>query len=265
MQRMPDARRGVCTGSVEGSSAILKATAASHDQRLCDWHIRRAGDPELLRRPRRRCAGGGAGRLRDSGFSVCFGRDASGAAASTTGRSASSQRDAQGRGAQRRAHPAWHRRQRRAVHARRVRRRAVRRPASALDAAKFFIILPDGIGHGQSSKPSDGLRARFPRYGYIDMVEAQYRLFTEGLGVNHLRLVMGTSMGGMHTWLWGERYPDFMDALHAARQPARRRSPAAIASGAGSSSTRSATTPHGAAATTQRSRRACAPRNRCCS
>ena len=82
-----------------------------------------------------------------------------------------------------------------------------------LEARRYFIILPDGIGHGQSSKPSDGLRARFPRYGYLDMVEAQHRLLTEGLGVNHLRLVMGTSMGGMHTWLWGERYPDFMDAL----------------------------------------------------
>ena len=82
-----------------------------------------------------------------------------------------------------------------------------------LDARRYFIILPDDIGHGRSSKPSDGLRAKFPRYGYVDMVEAQHRLVTEGLGVNHLRLVMGTSMGGMHTWLWGERYPDFMDAL----------------------------------------------------
>ena len=82
-----------------------------------------------------------------------------------------------------------------------------------LDATKFFIILPDGIGHGKSSKPSDGMHAKFPRYGYIDMVEAQYRLLTEGLGVNHARLVMGTSMGGMHTWLWGELHPDFMDAL----------------------------------------------------
>src|SRR6202162_110633 len=82
-----------------------------------------------------------------------------------------------------------------------------------LDATRYFIILPDGIGHGQSSKPSDGLHAAFPRYGYIDMVEAQYRLLTDGLGVNHLRLVMGTSMGGMQTWLWGERYPGFMDAL----------------------------------------------------
>jgi homoserine O-acetyltransferase/O-succinyltransferase len=82
-----------------------------------------------------------------------------------------------------------------------------------LDATKFFIVLPDGIGHGKSSKPSDGMYAKFPRYGYLDMVEAQYRLLTEGLGVDHARLVMGTSMGGMHTWLWGELHPDFMDAL----------------------------------------------------
>jgi homoserine O-acetyltransferase len=82
-----------------------------------------------------------------------------------------------------------------------------------LDAAKFFIVLPDGIGHGKSSKPSDGMHAKFPRYGYLDMIEADYRLLTDGLGVNHARLVMGTSMGGMHTWLWGELHPDFMDAL----------------------------------------------------
>jgi homoserine O-acetyltransferase len=82
-----------------------------------------------------------------------------------------------------------------------------------LDATQYFIVLPDGIGHGKSSKPSDGLKAKFPEYGYADMVEAQYRLLTEGLKVNHLRLVMGTSMGGMHTWVWGERHPDFMDAL----------------------------------------------------
>jgi homoserine O-acetyltransferase/O-succinyltransferase len=82
-----------------------------------------------------------------------------------------------------------------------------------LDATKFFIVLPDGIGHGKSSKPSDGMHARFPHYRYIDMVEAQYRLLIDGLGVNHARLVMGTSMGGMHTWLWGEAHPDFMDAL----------------------------------------------------
>jgi homoserine O-acetyltransferase len=82
-----------------------------------------------------------------------------------------------------------------------------------LDATRYFLILPDGIGHGQSSKPSDSLHARFPRYGYQDMIEAQHRLLTEGLKINHLRLVMGTSMGGMHTWLWGEKHADFMDAL----------------------------------------------------
>src|SRR3954463_2504569 len=82
-----------------------------------------------------------------------------------------------------------------------------------LDAAKFFIVMPDGIGHGQSSKPSDGMHAKFPRYGYVDMVDAQFRLLTDGLGVNHARLVMGTSMGGMHTWVWGSAHPDFMEAL----------------------------------------------------
>jgi homoserine O-acetyltransferase len=82
-----------------------------------------------------------------------------------------------------------------------------------LDANRYFLIMPDGLGFGQSSKPSDGLRARFPRYGYHDIVTAQFRLLNERLGVNHLRLVMGTSMGAMHTWMWGERYPDFMDAL----------------------------------------------------
>jgi homoserine O-acetyltransferase len=82
-----------------------------------------------------------------------------------------------------------------------------------LDAARFFLILPDGIGHGQSGRPSDGLHAGFPRYGYLDMVEAEYQLLKQGLGVDHARLIMGTSMGGMHTWLWGERHPDFMDAL----------------------------------------------------
>src|SRR6266480_1707608 len=82
-----------------------------------------------------------------------------------------------------------------------------------LDATKFFIVLPDGIGHGKSSKPSDGLHAKFPHYTYDDMVAAHYELLTQKLGVNHLRLVMGTSMGGMQTWVWGETYPDFMDAL----------------------------------------------------
>ena len=86
-------------------------------------------------------------------------------------------------------------------------------PGQPLDITQYFIVMPDDIGHGRSSKPSDGLRAKFPRYGYQDMLTAEYRVLTEGLGVNHLRLVMGTSMGGMHTWLWGERWPDFMDAL----------------------------------------------------
>ncbi|HEY7428871.1 MAG TPA: alpha/beta fold hydrolase [Gemmataceae bacterium] len=82
-----------------------------------------------------------------------------------------------------------------------------------LDAGKYYLIIPDAIGHGKSSKPSDGLHAKFPRYGYEDMIRAQHRLLTEGLKVEHLRLVMGTSMGGMHTWLWGQKYPEFMDAL----------------------------------------------------
>ena len=90
-----------------------------------------------------------------------------------------------------------------------------------LDVEQYFVILPDDIGHGKSSKPSDGLRAQFPRYGYADMVEAEYRLVTEGLGVSHLRLVMGTSMGGMHTWMWASRYPDFCRCLDAAGQRAR--------------------------------------------
>ncbi|MCA0374928.1 MAG: alpha/beta fold hydrolase [Gemmatimonadetes bacterium] len=82
-----------------------------------------------------------------------------------------------------------------------------------LDSTKYYIILPDGIGHGGSSKPSDGLRATFPKYTYDDMVKAQHRLLTEHLGVNHLRLIMGTSMGCMHGWVWGYTYPDFMDGL----------------------------------------------------
>jgi len=86
-------------------------------------------------------------------------------------------------------------------------------PGQPLDATRYFIVLPDGIGHGKSSKPSDGLHAHFPHYGYTDMVQAQYLLLTEGLKVNHVRLVMGTSMGGMHTWVWGEQHPKFMDAL----------------------------------------------------
>lgn len=86
-------------------------------------------------------------------------------------------------------------------------------PGQLLDAARYYIILPDGIGHGKSSKPSDGLHAHFPQYDYDDMVAAHHRLLTEGLGVNHLRLVTGTSMGCMHSFVWGETYPDFMDAL----------------------------------------------------
>ena len=86
-------------------------------------------------------------------------------------------------------------------------------PGQLLDSARFFIVLPDGIGHGGSAKPSDGLRARFPRYTYDDMVDAQHRLLTQHLGVNHLRLIMGTSMGCMHGWVWGETHPEFMDGL----------------------------------------------------
>jgi len=82
-----------------------------------------------------------------------------------------------------------------------------------LDASKYYIILPDSIGHGKSSKPSDGMKTAFPKYDYQDMVDAQYRLVKEGLGINHLRLVIGNSMGGMHAWLWGVRYPKMMDAL----------------------------------------------------
>jgi len=83
----------------------------------------------------------------------------------------------------------------------------------ALDASKYYVIMPDAIGVGKSAKPSDGLRAKFPQYNYADMVLAQYRLVTEGLGVKHLRLVMGNSMGGMQTWMWGEMYPSMMDGL----------------------------------------------------
>ena len=86
-------------------------------------------------------------------------------------------------------------------------------PGQPLDAGKYFIILPDALGAGHSTKPSEGLRAKFPAYDYDDMVQAQYRLITEGLSLHHLRLIMGNSMGGMQTWLWGERYPAFMDAL----------------------------------------------------
>jgi homoserine O-acetyltransferase len=82
-----------------------------------------------------------------------------------------------------------------------------------LDATKYYIIIPDAIGHGKSSKPSDGLKVKFPKYDYADMVDAQHQLLSEGLGVRHLRLIIGNSMGGMETWLWGEKYPGYMDAL----------------------------------------------------
>ncbi len=97
---------------------------------------------------------------------------------------------------------------------------ALFREGQPLDVGKYYLILADSIGLGRSAKPSEGLRAKFPHYGYRDMVEAQYRLVTEGLGVKHLRLVLGTSMGGMQTWLWAERYPDMMDcAVAIASQP----------------------------------------------
>jgi homoserine O-acetyltransferase len=86
-------------------------------------------------------------------------------------------------------------------------------PGQTLDASKYYIILPDSIGHGKTAKPSDGLRAKFPEYDDDDMVSAQHRLVTEGLGIRHLRLVLGYSMGGMNAWTWGEKYPDFMDTL----------------------------------------------------
>ena len=94
-------------------------------------------------------------------------------------------------------------------------------PGQVLDPARYYVILPDSLGAGQSAKPSDGLRAAFPRYNYTDMVLAQYRLVTECLGVRHLRLVLGNSMGGMNAWVWGMTYPGFMDALvPMASQPA---------------------------------------------
>ena len=86
-------------------------------------------------------------------------------------------------------------------------------PGQALDASKYYIVIPDALGHGKSAKPSDGLKTKFPRYNYADMVDAQYRLLSEGLGISHLRLIIGNSMGGMNTWLWGQKYPSYMDAL----------------------------------------------------
>jgi homoserine O-acetyltransferase len=86
-------------------------------------------------------------------------------------------------------------------------------PGQPLDAEKYFIILPDALGHGNSTKPSDGLKTKFPQYNYADMVDAQYRLVAEGLGIKHVRMVIGNSMGGMNAWLWGEKYPRYMDIL----------------------------------------------------
>jgi homoserine O-acetyltransferase/O-succinyltransferase len=86
-------------------------------------------------------------------------------------------------------------------------------PGQPLDASKYYIIIPDSIGHGKSAKPSDGLKTKFPKYDYADMIDAQYRLLAEGLGLRHVRLIIGNSMGGMQAWLWGEKYPGYMDAL----------------------------------------------------
>ena len=86
-------------------------------------------------------------------------------------------------------------------------------PGQLLDTSRYYVILPDNIGHGKSSKPSDGLHAHFPHYDYDDMVAAQHELLTKSLGVDHLRLILGTSMGCMHSWVWGETYPEFMDAM----------------------------------------------------
>jgi homoserine O-acetyltransferase/O-succinyltransferase len=86
-------------------------------------------------------------------------------------------------------------------------------PGQPFDATKYYIIIPDALGHGKSAKPSDGLKTKFPQYDYADMVDAQYRLLAEGLHIRHVRLIIGNSMGGMNVWLWGEKYPDYMDAL----------------------------------------------------
>jgi homoserine O-acetyltransferase/O-succinyltransferase len=93
-------------------------------------------------------------------------------------------------------------------------------PGQPLDATKYYIVIPDALGHGNSAKPSDGLKTKFPQYNYVDMVEAQYRLLAEGMGIRHVRLIIGNWMGGMNVWLWGEKYPQYMDALVAmASQP----------------------------------------------
>ena len=127
-------------------------------------------------------------------------------------------------------------------------------PGQPLDAAKYYIIIPDGIGHGKSSKPSDGMKTAFPKYDYDDMVDAQYRLVKEGLGVKHLRLVIGNSMGGMHTWIWGVKYPA-LSWMRWCRWP-RSRPKWRRATGCcgGSCSRPSATIPTTTAAITPRSR-----------
>ena len=86
-------------------------------------------------------------------------------------------------------------------------------PGQPLDATKYYIVIPDALGHGKSDKPSDGLKTKFPQYNYVDMVDAQYRLLSEGLGIRHVRLIIGNSMGGMNVWLFGAKYPDYVDAL----------------------------------------------------
>jgi homoserine O-acetyltransferase/O-succinyltransferase len=86
-------------------------------------------------------------------------------------------------------------------------------PGQPLDATKYFIVIPDALGHAKSAKPSDGLKTKFPQYNYVDMVDAQYRLLAEGMGIRHVRLIIGNSMGGMNVWQWGEKYPQYMDAL----------------------------------------------------
>ena len=84
-------------------------------------------------------------------------------------------------------------------------------PGQPLDATKYYVIIPDALGHGKSTKPSHGLKTKFPQYNYDDMVDAQYRLLSEGLGIRHVRLIIGNSMGGMNVWLWGAKYPNYMD------------------------------------------------------
>jgi homoserine O-acetyltransferase/O-succinyltransferase len=86
-------------------------------------------------------------------------------------------------------------------------------PGQPLDATRYFIVVPDALGHGASAKPSDGQKTEFPHYNYVDMVDAQYRLLSEGLGIRHVRLIIGNSMGGMNAWIWGERYPEYVDAI----------------------------------------------------